>query len=132
LLLSMVSYSMGAIYISGKKWNNLSIITINGWQILLGGVFLFPLALYFYMPEKNQFTIEFWSSVLWLAIPVSIFASQLWLWLLNINPIKAGFWLFLCPLFGALIAAILLHDPISIYTLIGIILVIAGLFFSRG
>jgi len=131
LFFSMISYSLGAIYISRQKWNNLSLITINGWQTLIGGVFLFPFCIYFYKEEQNNFTFEFWSGVLWLAVPVSIFAAQLWLWLLKINPVKAGFWLFLCPLFGALIAAWLLNEPITIYMLVGIALVIVGLFFAR-
>jgi probable blue pigment (indigoidine) exporter len=131
LLLSMISYSLGAIYISRKKWDNLSIITINGWQTFLGGLFLLPISLYFFNPAANHFTFRLSAGILWLAIPVSIFASQLWLWLLKINPVKAGFWLFLCPLFGALIAAVLVNDEISIYTWIGILLVIGGLIVAR-
>jgi probable blue pigment (indigoidine) exporter len=131
LLFSMVSYSLGAIYISNKKRKDLSIITVNGWQTLLGGLFLLPVAAYFYREGQNQFNVKLWSSVLWLGIPVSIFAAQLWLWLLKINPVKAGFWLFLCPLFGALIASWLLNDPISWYTWVGIVLVVAGLLIAR-
>jgi probable blue pigment (indigoidine) exporter len=131
LLFSMISYSLGAIYIADKKWEELSIITINGWQTLIGGLLLLPVALFFFDTEANTFPLKFWGGVLWLAIPVSIFASQLWLWLLGINAVRAGFWLFLCPLFGALIAAILLHDLITIYTWIGILLVVVGLFFAR-
>ena len=63
-----------------------------------------------------------------LAIPVSIGAVQLWLYLLRDNPVKASFWLFLCPVFGFIIAAITLHEPISLYTFIGVLLVIGGLY----
>ncbi|MDF3077068.1 MAG: hypothetical protein K0S09_957 [Sphingobacteriaceae bacterium] len=132
LLFSMVSYSVGAIWISGQKWEGLSLITINGWQTLIGGVVLAPVALYVFHPDSNNLNTSFWEAVLWLAIPVSIFASQLWLWLLQINAVKAGFWLFLCPLFGALIAAALLHEAISVYTWLGIILVVLGLLIARG
>lgn len=131
LLFSMVSYSLGAIYISRKSRKDLSIITINGWQTLLGGVFLLPITIYFYREDQNHLNIKLWGSVLWLGIPVSIFAAQLWLWLLKINPVKAGFWLFLCPLFGALIAAWLLNDPLTWYTWAGIVLVVVGLLFAR-
>lgn len=131
LLFSMVSYSVGAIWIAGRKWEGLSLITINGWQTLIGGFVLLPVALAFLHPEKDHFNTHFWGAVLWLAIPVSIFASQLWLWLLKINAVRAGFWLFLCPLFGALIAAILLYENISVYTWIGIALVVTGLLIAR-
>lgn len=131
LLVSMVSYSLGAIYVSRQKWNNLPLITINGWQTLIGGTLLLPFCIYFYSEEQNTFNFEFWSGVIWLAVPVSIFAAQLWLWLLKTNPVKAGFWLFLCPLFGALIAAWLLNEAITIFMLAGIVLVIIGLLFAR-
>lgn len=131
LLFSMVSYSLGAIYISGKRRSDLALITINGWQTLLGGLFLVPLTMFLYRGEQNHLNTELWGAVLWLAIPVSIFAAQLWLWLLKINPVRAGFWLFFCPLFGALIAAWLLNDPISGYTWAGIVLVVAGLLVAR-
>lgn len=131
LFFSMISYSVGAIYISRNKPEGLSLITINGWQTLIGGLLLMPLAIYFYRDGQNQLHLKLVGVVLWLAIPVSIFAAQLWLWLLKVNPVKAGFWLFLCPLFGAVIAAWLLNDDISVYTWVGMSLVIIGLLFVR-
>jgi drug/metabolite transporter (DMT)-like permease len=127
----MLSYSAGAIYFSAVKWNGLNLFTINGWQTFLGWIFLLPFLLFTYDPNENHFTSSFWGSVLWLAVPVSVFAVQLWLWLLKTNTVRAGLWLFLCPLFGFAIAAWITHDVISIYTFIGILLVIAGLFISQ-
>ncbi len=131
ILFSMVSYSAGAIYFSAVKWNNMNLITINGWQTLLGGVLLLPFTLFTYQKDANHFTYAFWGSVVWLVVPVSVFAVQLWLWLLKTNTVKAGLWLFLCPVFGFAIAGWLTHDVISIYTIIGVVLVIAGLFISQ-
>ena len=131
LLFSMVSYSAGAIYFSAKKWNNLSILTINGWQTMLGGIFLLPFTLFEYSNKANHFDLKFWGGTLWLAIFVSIFAIQLWLWLLKRNAVKAGLWLFLCPVFGFAIAAVLLKDVISSYTVVGVVLVMIGLFLSQ-
>ncbi len=128
LTTSMLSYSIGALYFSNKKWNNLHILTINGWQTLIGGVFLLPFLFLFYDKTKNSFDTRWISSVLWLAIPVSIGAVQLWLYLLKDNPVKASFWLFLCPVFGFIIAGIVMKEPISLYTLIGVLFVIAGLY----
>jgi len=131
LLLSMLSYSVAAIYFSSRQWNGLSLFTINGWQTLLGGLFLLPFTLFFYKTSANQFDKTFWYSVGWLAIPVSIFAVQLWLWLLQANPVRAGLWLFLCPLFGFVFAAWWMKDTISIYTIAGVGLVIGGLMLSK-
>lgn len=131
LFLSMLSYSIGAIYFSSRHWNGLSLLTINGWQTLIGGLFLLPVTFLFYKDPLNHINSKFWLSVSWLAIPVSIFAVQLWLWLLKLNPVRGGLWLFLCPLFGFAIAAWILQDAISIYTVIGVLLVIVGLLLSR-
>ncbi len=131
LLASMFSYSLAAIYFSSKKWDGLNLFTINGWQTLIGGLVLLPFLIAFYDPAKNNFNASFWLSVSWLAIPVSIGAVQLWLWLTRSDTIKAGLWLFLCPLFGFTIAALLVGERVGIYTIGGIILVLAGLFVSR-
>lgn len=131
LLLSMISYSAAAVYFSEKNWNGLSLLVINGWQTLLGGLFLLPVALFFYHPQANSFNNTFWLSVGWLAVPVSIVAVQLWLWLLQTNAVKAGLWLFLCPLFGFAFAAWWMKDIITPYTVAGVVLVIAGLLISK-
>ena len=131
LLFSMSSYSAGAIYFSSKNWNKLNLFTINGWQTLIGGILLLPFTSITFRSNYNHFTLKFWASVLWLAIPVSVFAVQIWLWLLKTNAIKAGLWLFLCPVFGIAIAAWLVHDVISGYTIGGVALVMIGLFIAQ-
>ncbi|WP_026770480.1 DMT family transporter [Asinibacterium sp. OR53] len=128
LLASMLSYSVGAIYYARQKWNDLNTLTINGWQTLLGGIFLLPVLLFTYRHEQNNWDYRLIGSVVWLALPVSIGAVQCWLWLLTVNPLKASYWLFLCPVFGFIIASITLHEPLGIYTLMGVMMVVAGLY----
>lgn len=131
LLFSMLSYSTGAIYFSSREWNDLNILTINGWQTTIGGILLLPFTLMEYKRSSNHFDFKFWAGTGWLAIVVSIFAIQLWLWLLKKNAVKASLWLFLCPVFGFTIAAVVLKDVISMYTVTGVILVLLGLFLSE-
>jgi len=128
LLISMISYSAGAVYFSKNKWDGLNILVINGWQTLFGGIFLLPFLWLFYDSSKNVYDVKSIGGILWLAVPVSIGAVQLWLYLLKDNPVKASFWLFLCPVFGFMIAAVMLKEPVSFYTFIGVALVIAGLY----
>jgi drug/metabolite transporter (DMT)-like permease len=128
LLVCMVIYSAGVIYFSKQNWENMHILTINGWQTLLGGLFLLPFAIATYDKTKNIWGIKLMAPVLWLAIPVSVIGVQLWLYLLRDNAVKASFWLFLCPVFGFLIASAMMHEPIGMFTVMGMLLTLAGLY----
>ncbi|MEG2103194.1 MAG: EamA family transporter [Flavobacterium sp.] len=130
LVASMIAYSLGTIYYSKQNWNGLHILTINGWQTIIGAVFLIPVLWITYRSDQNVFNSDFWFSTSWLAIAVSIGAVQFWLYLLKINPIKASYWLFLCPIFGFLIAYLMVNEPLTLYTLFGVIFVIIGLYTS--
>ncbi|MET3128028.1 drug/metabolite transporter (DMT)-like permease [Arcicella rosea] len=127
---SMIAYSVGTVYYSAQEWH-LPLFTINAWQVLLGGIFLLPITYYFTDWSQNVYDFNFSMSVLWLAIPVSIGAVQLWLYLLKIDPVKASLWLFLNPIFGFIYAAVILNEPISSFTYIGTSLVIAGLYLAQ-
>lgn len=130
LVISMLSYSIGTVYYSSQKWE-LPIVVINGWQVLLGGILLLPITIFFTDWSANTYDFRFWGSVFWLVVPVSIGAVQLWLYLLKIDPVKASLWLFLCPIFGFIYASFILHEPITTYTYIGTLLVIAGLYLAQ-
>ncbi|GAB1462683.1 DMT family transporter [Pedobacter sp.] len=131
LLLCNISYSVGAIYFSKQDWQNIHILTINGWQTLFGCLYLLPFALYYYQPAANTFNGSFWGAVVWLAIPTSVIATLLWMMLLRENPTKASAWLFLCPVAGFSIAALIMGEPLTWYTLAGVTLVIIGLYFVQ-
>jgi probable blue pigment (indigoidine) exporter len=128
LMLCMIIYSAGVIYFSKQNWENLHILTINGWQTLLGGLFLLPVAIATYDKTKNVWGFKMLAPVLWLAIPVSIIGVQLWLYLLRDNAVKASFWLFLCPVFGFIIASVMMQEPIGIFTVAGMLMTLAGLY----
>lgn len=128
LFLSMLSYSAGAIYFARQDWGKLHILTINGWQTLIGGLCVLPFAWFFYEGTANMFDGRFWGAVLWLAIGVSVIAVLLWLYLLRDNPIRASAWLFLCPIVGFAIAAALMGEPLSWHTWAGVLLVMVGLY----
>lgn len=128
LVTSMIAYSLGTIYYSRQNWNGLHILTINGWQTIIGAVFLLPVLFLTYESDQNVFNHDFWFSTSWLAIAVSIGAVQFWLYLLKNNPIKASYWLFLCPIFGFLIAYFVVDEPLTLYTLFGVVFVIIGLY----
>ena len=131
LLVSMVAYSISVLYFSRVPWNGLSRLTINGWQVLLGGLFLLPVVAFVYSPALNTWNFKAFGAISWLAIPVSIAAVQLWLYLLHEDAERSSFWLFLCPVFGFILSNIFTHEPITFYTIAGMILVIAGIYWQQ-
>jgi probable blue pigment (indigoidine) exporter len=129
LVISMFTYSLGAVYYSSIQWK-LSRTTINGWQVLIGGILLLPFTLYFEGAHTN-YDLRFWLSLSWLVIPVSIGAVQLWLFLLKEDAVRASLWLFLCPVFGLVYASILLNEPFTMYTALGATLVLISLYWGQ-
>jgi drug/metabolite transporter (DMT)-like permease len=130
LLFAMISVSVATVYYAGIKWR-LENIVINGWQVLLGGILLLPFTLLNGGFNESQFNGQFWGAVFWLVIPVSVGALQLWFYLVKQDAVRASLWLFLCPIFGFVYAAILLKEPITWYTWAGTLLVIAGLYLAQ-
>ena len=130
LLVSMISVSFASVYYAKVKWV-LPNLLINGWQVLLGGIFLLPFTFTFSDFSNAQLDMNFWLSVAWLSIAVSIFGLICWFYLLKIDTVRAALWLFLCPLFGFLFARLLMHEPISWFTCLGTLLVLAGLFIGQ-
>lgn len=130
LLSAMISVSAATVYYARIKWQ-LENIVINGWQVLIGGILLLPLTMLNGGLASTHFNKQFWVSVLWLVVPVSIAALQLWFYLVKQDALSASLWLFLCPIFGFVYAAILLNEPITWYTYTGTLLVIAGLYLAQ-
>ena len=81
--------------------------------------------------SATHFDLRFWLSVGWLVLPVSVTALQLWFFLVKKDAVRASLWLFLCPVFGFINAAILLNEPITWFTWVGTILVIGGLYLGQ-
>lgn len=129
LVLSMLSYSVAAVYYSSVPWT-LSRMTINGWQVLIGGILLLPFTLTF-EGWHSQYDLRFWASLVWLIVPVSVLAIQLWLHLLKEDTVKASLWLFLCPIFGLAYASFILREPFTLYTIVGAMMVIGSLLWGQ-
>ncbi|MCY7356151.1 MAG: DMT family transporter [Rudanella sp.] len=130
MLGSMLSISVATVYYARFEWR-LPPLVINGWQVLLGGLLLLPVTLLVADFEPERFNATFWRAVLWLVIPVSVVALQLWFYLVKQDTVKASLWLFLCPIFGFAYSALLMGEPITAFTVAGTALVLAGLWLGR-
>ncbi|WP_041736437.1 DMT family transporter [Dyadobacter fermentans] len=127
LLISMVAVSAASVYYATVRWE-LPNLLINGWQVFLGGAFLLPVTLLVSDFSTTRLDTMFWGSVLWLSLAVSIAGLICWFYLLRLDTVKASLWLFLCPLFGFFFAWWLMGEPVTIYTVLGTVLVVAGLY----
>lgn len=127
LLISMVAVSAASVYYASVKWE-LPNLLINGWQVFIGGLLLLPATFLLSDFSSTVYDKVFWGSVLWLSLAVSIAGLICWFYLLRIDTVKASLWLFLCPLFGFFFAWWLMSEPITIYTVVGTILVVGGLY----
>ncbi|PWV50416.1 DMT family transporter [Chitinophaga sp. S165] len=130
LMSGMLSVSVATVYYARIKWT-LPNLAINGWQVFLGGLLFIPITAAFANFETTHFNTEFWLSVGWLIIPVSVIALQLWFYLVRKDAVRASLWLFLCPVFGFLYSWMLLNEPITWFTFAGTILVIGGLYLAQ-
>lgn len=127
--LSMVSYSLGSVYYTTIPWT-LPRTSINAWQVFISGILIAPFTIWFHT-KPNHFDLRFWLSLLWLIVPVSILAVQLWLRLLKTDAVRASLWLYLCPIFGLTFSTILLDEPFTVYTVVGTVLVLVAVFIGQ-
>jgi len=130
LLVGVVAVSAATVYYAGISWR-LPNLVINGWQVLLGGLTLLPVTLLTADFSTAQYDLRFWGAVWWLILPVSVGALQLWFFLIRQDPVRASLFLYLCPIFGFVYSYVLLGEPITGYTMVGTMLVIAGLWLGR-
>jgi len=129
IALSMIAYSVGSVYYADIRWE-LPRITVNAWQVFIGGVLLAPVAFATHH-QQNHFTTPAWLALAWLVVPVSILAVQLWLRLLKSDAVRASLWLYLCPVFGFVFAFLILREPLTGYTFAGTVLVLAALYIGQ-
>ena len=127
LIVSMIAVSTASVYYASVHWA-LPNLLINGWQVFLGGIFLLPVTLAFSNFSTMHWDYRFWASVMWLSLAVSIVGLICWFYLLRLDTVKASLWLFLCPLFGFFFAWWLMDEPVTLYTLVGTLFVITGLY----
>jgi probable blue pigment (indigoidine) exporter len=129
-VLGITSLSFGSIYFS-KSSIKLSKMAVNTWQITIGGLLFIPIV---WMNSGGNYLhadLNFYLSLAWLVIPVTIIAYALWLKLLEADPVKAGLWLFLTPALGYLLAVLIMHERLTAYGVCGALLVVGGLLYSR-
>ncbi len=131
-ILMVVSAFFWAIYsiLSKKILSTYSPLTINAIVFGLGTLYLAPLSLLESPLEAlRHVSLIGWSSILYLAVLSSAVAYFLWSKVLTrIETIKAGVFLYGIPVFTMILSFIFLREPISYAEIVGLILVISGVY----
>ncbi len=126
---SIVTYAIGSVYF---KWAKVQFtgLVLNTWQISIGAVLLLPFAVVMNGSQTVQPTPNLIGALLWAVFAVSIGAVLIWFYLLKKDPVQASMWMFLTPVFGYILAAVVIGEPIRPFDIIGTLLVMVGLLVS--
>jgi len=113
------------------RYNTFTIIT---YQNLIGAAFFLPFWLGFEMRDFTQ--IPFDAKAFWAIIKLAIFASTFAFMLFtysvrNIGINKSNIFINVIPVFVAVIAYIVLGDQLNFHQMVGIAIVISGLFLAQ-
>jgi probable blue pigment (indigoidine) exporter len=130
LVIYMVSYAAGSIYISSAKVT-LPNMVFNIWQVFIGGLLLLPFCWLINSYHIKRLDGNLFLSLAWLIIMLSFVANLLWLYLIKKDTVSAATWLYLVPVLGYIYGYVLLGEKITIYSIIGAVMVIIGLVISK-
>lgn len=113
------------------RYNTFTIIT---YQNLIGAVFFLPFWLFFEMKDFTQ--VPFHAEAFWAIIKLAIFASTFAFILFtysvrNLGINKSNIFINIIPVSVAIIAYIILGDQLNFHQMVGIAIVISGLFLAQ-
>lgn len=130
LLIILASICWAIATIINKKFHlSLNTWIVTFWQMLFGSIILMVVA---YL-EHEKFTLPIslsqWLALIWLSIPASTIAMGLWFKALLMEGAgKTSGFLFLCPLFSAILSYFVLDTYLSMQEFIGGTLIFLGIY----
>jgi probable blue pigment (indigoidine) exporter len=110
-----------------KRWGNpVGVVTMTGWQLLVGGLLLLPLAIVVEGPPP-AFTASNWLGIGWLAIVGTGVAYALWFRGIQRLPVGAMSFLgLLSPVVATVLGWAVLGQALSPVQLVGAVLVVSA------
>ena len=119
IILASVSWAVATI-INKKSQLSLNPWIVTFWQMLIGSLWIIVAASLSHQPFTLPNSDYGWAVLVWLAIPASTIAMGLWFAALNIGGAThtSGF-LFLCPLFSALLSYLIFNTQLTSHEMIG-------------
>lgn len=131
ILIGEIGYSVGSLATRKLSFDmpDISPITINAVQMMYGGAALLLLSLFSEQVQWNGIlTLPAIGSVLYLTIVGSMLGHSLYAWLLKAtNAFFPSTWLFVSPIIALGLGAFLYGEAISLYSIVGSLLIIGGI-----
>ncbi len=126
-VLSGVSWAFAVVWQKKHRSLNLDIVSLNAWQMLIGGVGILVFALIF-----EKFYIKFSLTLLFGIIYNAVLANALaWvIWSYAIKRLPAGFMgltMLITPVIGMVCSMIILKERMDMYEIIGSAFIVSGL-----
>lgn len=112
-----------------KRWcADLDLRAVNALQLFAAGVVLLPLAIAFDGTPHAHWSWQLIASFWYVVIVMSLGASLLWFWLLTHGEAsRVSAYYFLTPAFGLGFATLLLHEPVGVRDLGGLVAISLGI-----
>jgi drug/metabolite transporter (DMT)-like permease len=109
-------------------------VVLNAAQLFLAGLALLPAALATEGPPQIDWTFPVVASLAFLIVVLSIGASMLWFWILHHGEAsRVSAYFFLTPVFGLLLGALLLGEPLAPLDAVALAVITFGLWLvTRG
>jgi drug/metabolite transporter (DMT)-like permease len=131
ILIGEIGYSVGSLATRKLSFDmpDISPITINAVQMMYGGAALLLLSLFSEHVQWNGIlTLPAIGSVLYLTMVGSMLGHSLYAWLLKAtNAFFPSTWLFVSPIIALGLGAFLYGEAISLYSIVGSMLIIGGI-----
>src|SRR3954467_5519406 len=103
-------------------------VVLNGGQLFCAGVALVPAALLFEGFPRIDWTGPIVVSLAYLVVVLSVGASMLWFWILQHGEAsRVSAYFFLTPVFGLLLGALLLGEPLTSMDGVALVVIATGL-----
>jgi drug/metabolite transporter (DMT)-like permease len=103
-------------------------VVLNAAQLFCAGVALIPAALLIEGAPHIQWTLPVVASLAYLIVVLSVGASMLWFWILHHGEAsRVSAYFFLTPVFGLLLGALILGEPLTSLDGVALIVIAIGL-----
>ena len=130
MLGAAVSWAIGTVLIKRFVWHPMSVMTLTGWQMLIGGV---PVVIGWWLlepvPDLSALSLPAALGLAYAVLVAMIFCQTAYFKLLSMMPANvAAIAVTAVPVVGVLSSAWILAEPVRPTEVIALILVVGGLF----